>query len=362
MPLIGEALDALDTPVLWADLDALENNIAHLAQHFRTAGIDWRPHVKGIKIPAIAQMAVDAGAIGVTCAKISEAEVMVNGGLRSVLVANQLVTAAKIRRLAALQRRSEVLATVDAPEVVRHTGRIGREMGVAIPLLVDLNTGMNRTGVTPGAEAVALARLVAETPGVRLRGLMAYEGHAIEIQEPQAKADEIRRAVGELVRTAAMCRAAGLPVAIVSGGGSGTYKTMPFQKGVTEIQAGGAAFSDEAYPTWGVETKPALFVRATVTSRPTPHRVTFDAGWKALPTWAALPRPLGIDRIASVTASAEHGIVTLAEPNAGIRIGQAFDFVVGYNDSTVFLHDALIGIRQGRIEVQWTIQGRGKLT
>lgn len=352
----------LDTPALWVDLHILESNIRHLAAHFTAAGVAWRPHVKGIKTPEIAQMAVAAGALGVTCAKVSEAEVMVRGGIQSVLVANQIVTAPKIRRLAALQHGSEAIAVVDDREVVLHTGQIGREMETAIPLLVDINTGMDRTGTAPGAEAVALARIITETPGVTLRGVMAYEGHAIEIDEPQAKDREIRRAVGELVRTANMCRKAGLPVDIVSGGGSGTYKVMPFQKGVTEIQAGGAMFSDESYPAWGVETAPALFVRTTVTSRPSPYRVVFDAGWKALPTWAGLPRPLGIDHVVTVAASAEHGIVTLSHPNADIRIGQAFDFIVGYNDSTVFLHDTLTGIRDGRVEAQWAVQGRGKLT
>ncbi len=362
MSLIGTPIAIIDTPVLWVDLDVMDRNIAHLAQHFNQAGIAWRPHVKGIKVPAIAQMAIQAGAIGVTCAKVSEAEVMVNGGIRSVLVANQIVTTPKIQRLAALQRQSEVMAVVDDADVVHHTGRIGIETGVAIPLLVDINTGMNRTGVTPGPEAVTLAHLVDTTPGVTFQGVMAYEGHALEIPETEARIREIRRAVGELTRTAALCRDAGLTVAIVSGGGSGTYKVMPFQAGVTEIQAGGAIFTDETYPTWGVETEPALFVRTTVTSRPTSNRIVFDAGWKALPTWAQDPRPLGIDHVTSVAASAEHGIVTLAQDNPRPRIGEAYDFVVGYNDSTVCLHDTLLGIRQGCIEAVWPIQGRGKLT
>ncbi len=362
MPLMGTSITDIDTPALWVDLDVMEQNIAHLRQHFHRAGIAWRPHVKGIKIPAIARMAVEAGAIGVTSAKVSEAEVMVQGGIRSVLVANQIVTTPKIRRLAALQRQSEVMAVVDDAEVVRHTGRIGTEAGVDIPLLVDVNTGMDRTGVTPGEEAVELAHLIAITPGVKFRGVMAYEGHAIEIEDPQAKTAEIQRSVRELTRTAAMCRDAGLAVDIVSGGGSGTYKVMPFQEGVTEIQAGGAIFSDEAYPTWDVETTPALFVRTTVTSRPAPNRIVFDAGWKALPAWARTPRPLGIDHVVSVVPSAEHGIVTLAKDNQAIRIGQAFDFIVGYNDSTVFLHDTLIGVRNGIIETQWPILGRGRLT
>lgn len=354
-------LAEIDTPALWVDLDTMERNIAELVQHFQSAHVGWRPHIKGIKIPAIARKAINAGALGVTCAKVSEAEVMVDGGIDSVLLANQIVTDIKIRRLATLQDRAEVMAVVDCVDAVHRMARIGRELRTPLPVLVDLNTGMNRTGIEPGGKAVNLARLVQGTPGLRLRGLMAYEGHAIEIEETEAKNREIRRAVNELVRTATMCRERGLRIDIVSGGGSGTYKVMPFQDGVTECQAGGAIFSDMAYPTWDVDTHPALFVRSTVTSRPFPHQVVFDAGWKALPAWARSPSPLGIDHVEAFVPSAEHGTVTLSRADESIRIGQAFDFVVGYNDSTVFLHDVLYGVRDGVVEEQWRIEGRGKL-
>lgn len=351
----------LDTPALWLDLDILERNIDHLKEHFGRAGVGWRPHIKGVKVSAIAQMAVRAGAIGVTSAKVSEAEVMVRGGIPSVLIANQIVTDRKIRRLAALQNEAEVMAAADDANVVSLTGRLASEAEVSIPLLVDVNTGMNRSGVRPGREVVSLAQLIDSTPGVEFRGVMAWEGHAVDIPNPDAKEAEIRRSVGELIRSADMCRQSGLPVKIVSGGGSGTYKIMPREKGVTEIQAGGAMFSDASYPLWGVETQPALFVRSTVTSRPAPDIVVFDAGFKALPAWAGAPYPLGLEHVASVAPSAEHGVVRLSCANTDVRVGQAFDFVVGYCDSTVFLHDVLYGVRIGRVQHAWPVEGRGKL-
>ncbi len=172
----------------------------------------------------------------------------------------------------------------------------------------------------------------------------------------------IEEAVELLAKSAELCREAGLPVNIVSGGGSGTYMVTPFLSGMTEIQAGGAIFCDMTYQSWGVETDPSLFVRATVTSRSAQDRIIFDAGWKALPGWISQkPEPIGLPPIKDFQMSAEHGIVTLEAPDSTIKVGDVFDFIVGYGDSTVFLHDRLYGIRDGIVEVVWDIQGRGKL-
>ena len=359
---IGLKKSELDTPILWVDLGLLEINIATLAKHFKSAGVDWRPHTKGMKVPAIAHKAIAAGAIGVTCAKLGEAEVMAAAGIRDILIANQIVGAKKIARLVNLQRHAEVKVAVDNEANALEIGRAAVAKGVEVGILVDVNNGMNRTGVAPGPPVVALSRLVHETAGLRYLGLMAYEGHAIELDDPDAKRQEIEASVGLLTESVKLCRQAGLPVEIVSGGGSGTYKVTPFLPGMTEIQAGGAIFSDIAYQSWDVETTPCLFVRSTVTSRAVPNRIIFDAGWKTLPAWFAYkPKPVGLAGIKSIAMSAEHGIVTLEEPNDTVQVGDAFDFIVGYGDVTLFLHDKLYGIRDGVVEVVWDIQGRGKL-
>jgi D-serine deaminase-like pyridoxal phosphate-dependent protein len=172
---------------------------------------------------------------------------------------------------------------------------------------------------------------------------------------------EIEKSVGPLTESAGLCREAGLPVSIVSAGGSGTYYVTAFQPGITEIQAGGAIFCDVSCQNWGVETVPSLFVRTMVTSRPAPDRIIFDAGFKVLPKWTSTPRPIGLSGVKAIGMSAEHGKVTLAAPDSAVKVGDAFDFTVGYGDSTVFLHDKLYGIRGGIVEVVWTIQGRGKI-
>ncbi|MEM7112805.1 MAG: alanine racemase [Chloroflexota bacterium] len=359
---IGLHKNELDSPILWVDLDKLENNITTLAAYFTQAGVQWRPHIKGIKIPALARRLVAAGAIGVTCAKLGEAEIMVQGGIDDILIANQIVSPRKIRRLVQLVSYANVKVTVDNAQNVAALGQAAAASGVEIGVLVDVDTGMHRTGVAPGEETVRLARLVHEADGLRLMGLMAWEGHILRLQETAVKTQAIHDSVNQLIDSVEQCRAAGLPVEIVSGGGSATYKTTPHIKGITEIQAGGAIFSDIAYQQkWGVETTQCLFVRALVTSRPAPNRIVFDTGFKALPSWAGPPRPIGIDGVEKFATSAEHGVMTLAQANTNIQIGDTFDFIVGYTDATLFLHDQLYGLRNGVVELIWDIVGRGKL-
>jgi D-serine deaminase-like pyridoxal phosphate-dependent protein len=190
---------------------------------------------------------------------------------------------------------------------------------------------------------------------------MGWEGHTRAIKDVSERQQAIAQAMDQLTATAALCRAAGLPVSIVSGGGSGTYDVTAFHPGITEIQAGGAIFCDVMYQKLGVETQPCLFVRSTVTSRPAPERIVCDAGFKTLPTWRETPMPLGLSRVASIHISAEHCVVTLEGPDCEVKAGDALDFIVGYGDATVFLHDTLYGVRSGTVEAAWRIQGRDRI-
>ena len=361
MTEIGRAKELLDTPTLWVDLDILQRNIELLMDNFRDAGVNWRPHTKGIKIPAIAHKMIAAGAIGVTCAKLGEAEVMAAAGIGDILIANQVVGTAKYARLAALQRQAEVKIAVDNTATLDALGAAAQAVGVEIPVVVELNVGMERAGVPPGAAAVALAGAVHEQDGLRLAGLMAWEGHTIDIKDPGERAETIRRCIGQLASSAQACRQAGLPVEIVSCGGSGTMDVTMRQPGVTEIQAGGAIFGDATYQSWGAPTDPALFGQVVVTSRPAPDRIITDAGFKTLPGTERQPQAVGLANVVNISASAEHGVITLSAPNESVRVGDLLDFVVGYGDATVFLHDALYGVRDGIVETIWPVSGRGKL-
>ncbi|MYD10379.1 MAG: DSD1 family PLP-dependent enzyme [Chloroflexi bacterium] len=351
----GRTKADLDTPALWVDLDTLERNIAELARHFAAAGVQWRPHMKGIRVPAIARKAIAAGAIGVTCATMREAEAMADGGVGDILIANQMVGQRKISRLTRLCQRADVKVIVDNADNVRELDAAARCHGLRIGVLIDVDCGMNRTGLLPGPPVLELAHAVERSDGLRFLGLMAWEGHTLALADPDERVLATRDAIARLVAMAEACRAAGLQAPIVSGGGSGTYKTTPFIKGMTEIQAGGAIFCDVIYQRWGVETTPCLFVQTIVSSRPAPDRIVVDAGFKTLPIWHAQPRGIGLPAVKSHASSAEHGVITLERADTRIKVGDLLDFIVGYTDSAIILHRKLYGIRQGVVEVEWDL-------
>lgn len=358
--MIGADKASLDTPILWVDLDAMESNIGKLAAFFRENGVSWRPHTKGIKVPAIAHKLLAAGAIGVTCAKLGEAEVMAAAGVRDILVANQVGGPQKVARLANLQRSASVKVAVDSLENAHEISDAAVAAGVTVPVLIELNTGMHRAGLEPGHPVIDFARQVAALPGIDMAGLMTWEGHCAGISDMAEKTTCVHDAVGKIIATADMLREAGVPVRIVSCGGSGTYMVTAKMKGVTEIQAGGAVFTDAAYMKWGVDLTPSLFVMARVTSRPTPTRALVDAGRKAMNCEATMPVVMNVPSCKLKATHAEHGLLDL-EPGVPLAIGDKIDFMVGYGDNTVYLHDELYGIRRGVVEAVWDVQGRGKL-
>lgn len=187
-------------------------------------------------------------------------------------------------------------------------------------------------------------------------------GATVGIADPAAKRAAVTHAVGLLGESARACRAAGLPVTIVSGGGSGDYTISAHLGVLTEVQAGGAIFCDATYLAWGAHTQPSLFVRTTVTSRPVPDRIITDAGFKALPAWTRPPAPVGLPPAQPYRTSAEHGTLLLDAPDERIRVGDTFDCIVGYGDATVFLYDRLVAARRGVVEAVWAVAGRGKLS
>lgn len=361
MSEVGLHRTELDTPFLWVDLDRLESNIAEIAGYLNANGVQWRPHIKGIKTPAIAHMLLRAGAIGLTCAKLGEVEVMAAAGVRDFLIANQPVGKQKYARLAQLSRTVDVKAAVDSTATLDDLNAAARTAAVEIGLVIEVNTGMDRAGVQPGEPVLALAHAIGKYDNLRLRGLMTWEGHTLTIADPTEKRQAVVDAIRLLRESAELCRAAGIPIEIVSCGGSGTYAITAQEEGITEIQAGGAIFNDIAYTSMRVPTQQALFVHSVVTSRPAPDRIIIDSGWKTLPGWSQPAQPIGIPGVAHIRMSAEHGTITLREPNDAIVVGDRFDFVVGYGDHTVFLHDKLYALRNNVVEAVWPIAARGQL-
>ena len=360
---VGLAKADLDTPALLVDLPTMERNLACMADTIiRQAGVNWRPHTKGIKIPDIARRLLDAGAIGVTCAKLGEAEVMAEGGIGDILIANQIVGPTKIARLVDLRERADVIVAVDNKENVEDLGWAAVQKGVQLRILIEVDVGIKRAGVEPGDPVLALARSIVACEGLVFSGLMAWESPALRIEDPKEKRRTVTELLTRVTDSAQLCRDAGIPVGIISCGGTGTYRYSAFHPGVTEIQAGGGIFSDINYRTsFRVDHPYALTVLATVTSRPTADRIICDAGRKTINAETALPEAIDVPDVSAIRLSAEHGIIELSRPNDFPRLGDRIEFVVGYADVTVALHDVLYGIRDGAVESAWPILGRGRL-
>ena len=257
--LVGRPVSELDTPALLVDLDAMDRNIARIASELAARGVPWRPHAKGHKCPAIAHRQLAAGAVGVTCAKLGEAEVFAAAGVRDILIANQIVGPIKTRRLAALVASSgtDVAVAVDDPGNVGELDRAAGAHGIRLRVLIEVEVGMERSGVSPGAPVVALAREISACSSLRFAGLLAWEGHAMAVADPVGRRRVVEEAVGLLTASAAACRDAGLPVEIVSCGGTGTYLTT-----------GASPASPRSRPAVAPSAMPSTVSSASPSSRP----------------------------------------------------------------------------------------------
>ncbi len=361
--LIGRPVDELDTPVLVVDLERFESNVAAMALYCRQQDVAWRPHSKSHKSPDIARIQLAAGALGLTCAKLSEAEIFLEHGVTDILLANQLASPVRLRRLAAMQERGRILGIVDHPEALDMASQAGQRAGHEIPLLVDIDIGMHRTGVRPGPGVVELARAVDAARGVCLAGIMGYEGHVLADHPPAAKQRAAREALAHLVKAREALIDEGLSCDIVSAGSTGSYDLAATHNAVTEIQAGGAIFMDAMYrDRFHVDDRFdfALSLVTTVTGRHDDHIVT-DAGFKTLSAFHHEPRVLHREDLEFNYLSAEHGVYRIVN-GSGPALGERLCLLPGYGDSTTVLHDQFIGVRQGRVESIWPLAARGALT
>ncbi len=363
-PEVGLKVDELDTPALCIDLDAFEANVAEMASFCKTHQIQWRPHSKAHKSPEIARREVAAGAIGVTCAKLAEAEIMAAGGVRDILIANQIAGPAKVRRLIELREHADPMVAVDHEMQLRPISKAAAQAGVQIRVLIEVNVGLNRAGVDPGEPTLALARLAEQLPGITLAGIMGYEGHLLTLENPEDKAQQIRAAMAILQETHDQLLAAGLPCPIVSAGGTGSYAITGECSGITELQAGGLIFMDAFYRKRCQITafRYALKLIVTIVSRPTPGRAIIDAGRKTHHVDNEPSFVLGYEETAKVSRlSAEHGELELSGDAQTLKIGDRLELIPGYSDMTNVMHNQFYAIRNGQVEAVWPLVGRGHL-
>ena len=363
---IGMPVSEIDTPALIIELDAFERNIAKLAEVSRRTGVRLRPHTKTHKSPIIALKQIEAGAIGQCCQKVAEAEVLVAGGVRDVLVSNQVVGDRKLARLAALAKSAKVALCVDAPEHIEAAGRAARDFGVELGALVEIDVGTQRCGVEPGEAAVKLAQQIAATPGLRFGGLQAYHGTAQHLATWDERKAAIDLAVAKTKVTVEALAAVGLSCDIVGGAGTGTFQFESTSGVYNELQCGSYLFMDTDYARIGGKTsnrydefEHSLFVLATVMSIPTADRAICDAGLKAYTMEKGAPWVHGRDDLEVTGVSDEHGKVRTSGARTPLALGDRLWLIPGHCDPTINLHDWYVGVRKGRVEAVWPIAARG---
>jgi D-serine deaminase-like pyridoxal phosphate-dependent protein len=350
---IGQRLEEVDTPALVLDLDAFEKNLNTLNASVQNK-VRVRPHAKTHKCPDVAKRQIALGAVGMCCQKVSEAEAMVEGGVSDVLVSNEIVGATKLARLAELSRRAKIGVCVDNAENVR-------QLKGDLDVYIEIDVGMRRCGVPPGAPAVALARDILKS-GLRFAGLQAYHGRAQHIRSMEERHAVIETAAQHVQHTKRLLAEAGIACPIVTGAGSGTFMLEIETGAWDEIQCGSYAFMDVDYAKneWAAPLprfEHALFVLSTVMSRPSAEVAIVDAGLKASSVDSGLPLVYKKD-LQYTRASDEHGWVEGKNPPA---LGEKLLLVPGHCDPTINLYDWYVCVRRGRVEALWPITARGAL-
>jgi D-serine deaminase-like pyridoxal phosphate-dependent protein len=357
----GMTVAELDTPALLLDLDRLERNIAKMAEFFADRPVALRPHAKTHKCPQIALRQVAAGAIGITCAKVGEAEIMAAAGVGDILIANQVTGNVKIDRLTDLAARCDLMVAVDDVANVAELGGACQGKGVTLRILVEVDIGMGRCGVRPPQAALELARRVSDEPHLRFSGLMGYEGHLVMVKDLHERRQRVQQAFMALAETRELLEQNDLAVTVVSGGGTGTYDLTSQVASVTEIQAGSYVLMDTTYRRVRPEFELALMVLTTVVSRPEPDRLVTDAGLKALTKEFGWPEPVDVPGASVRYLSEEHGVFSLADPGAvTLQPGDRVRFLPSHCCTTVNLYDVFHVIRDGRLVDVWPVAGRGR--
>jgi len=362
----GDRVEDIDTPALVLELDAFERNLRTLADSVKGRPVRVRAHAKTHKCPEIAQRQIAYGAIGVCCQKVAEAEALVDGGVGDVLVSNEVVGAKKIARLAELAKRARVGVCVDNMQNVQALEAAVEHAGAKLDVYIELEVGMRRCGIAPGPDAVEIARAIGKSRHLKFAGLQAYHGRAQHMRTMEERHAAIEGAAQHVFEMKRLLEKAGIPCPIVTGAGSGTYMLEVEAGAWGEIQPGSYIFMDADYARneWAAPLprfEHALFVLATVMSRPAADRAILDAGLKASSVDSGLPLVWQRAGLTYRAASDEHGVVEIASGAQAPALGEKLYLVPGHCDPTVNLYDWYVCVRKGRVEALWPITARGAL-
>lgn len=359
-PRIDRPLVEIDTPALVLDRAACDRNLARMANFFRGRVAQLRPHFKNHKCVTLARRQSAAGAVGMTCAKLSEAEVLVDHGFDDILIANQVVGEAKTARLAQLARRARMAVAIDHIEHAESISRAATAAGSTVHVLIEVDIGMGRCGVAAGPGALELARQVMALPGVQFKGLQAYEGHLVNVLDRAERRERAQAAMQQAVDTRALIEAAGIPVACVSGCSSATYDCTGVMDGVDEVQAGTYATMDRQYQRLAPEFEVALALQVRVISRPSPGKAVLDVGVKGAGSEFGVPAIRGYPGVEISSFMSEEHAVVKNVPDW--KIGQLVHLIPSHACTTCNLHREFIVYEEDSVVDVWPIEGSGKLT
>lgn len=341
----------LDTPALVCDLDVLDRNLAEMHARCRELDIPLRSHTKSHKIPELAHRQMEAGSVGIVCQKLGEAEVMVAAGLKDILIPYNLVGPAKVERLLRLVRRATMTVAVDSEETAKGISEGAKAANLDVQVLIELDTGSHRCGVQSPTDTLDLARKIVRLPGLDFQGIMTYPSR------PEAKAF--------LDETVRLMRADGIPVSVISGGGTG-HEAISKELGCTETRSGSYVWEGLTRVHSRDDLNPEccpIGVVCTVVSTAVPGRMIVDGGMKTFTSYP--PRPYGYcveyPEIKIVGMSVEHGHVDISDSSHRFRVGERLTFIPLHQGMCLNLHDELVGVRKGQVEVVWPVAGRGKV-
>lgn len=358
-------ISEIDTPALLIDLDVMERNLRRAQDYCDSHGIRFRPHMKTHKTPEIGLKQVEFGAVGLTCAKLGEAEVMADAGIRDLMIAYPIWGEAKLRRLIELAQRCRVTVVFDSHEVAEGISRAARGAGLTLGALVEIDTGVGRCGVAPGPEMVSLCRQVADLPGLEFRGLMSYQGHlsgSVPEREAQMRAENDRlQGALDLLSTA------GLQPEVLSGGTSPSLFFSHHAPLITENRSGTYVFNDRNMVgsdavTWD---DCALTVAVTVVSNAVPGQIIVDGGSKTFMSdrsvFEGFGRFVEDPELILTKMNEEHGYVSLNGTRRKHAIGDRLHVVPNHVCVTMNMHDEVWVHRGGEVEDRWNIAARGKV-
>jgi len=339
----------IETPALLLDLDCMESNLTQMASFFRQTQAKLRPHFKNHRILPLARKQLEAGAIGITCARLRQAELLASHGIKDILVANEIAGDSQIKQFIDISQQADVIVAVDNEKVIADMARLARNRNTQVNVLIDIDVGLKRCGVATEQAALRLARLALEQ-GLRVRGVMGYEGHLQPLLPGPEKERSVKSAMQRLIDSKNLIEREGIPCEIASCGGTGTYSIVARIPGVTEIQAGSYLLTDTGYTVFASEFKRTLSLLVTVLSKTPGERIVVDAGIKAMSGERGLPLVKGTEGLKVKALHAEHGVIEIQDPSVSVEVGDKIELWVHYHDGTINLHNRAHGIRNGEVE------------